>query len=287
MKRIIALFCSLILLLSLLVSSLSSCGWLSPNDTDDPDQNSGEDGFVGYGDDFRIVREMTMNEDKHLYVFNKTESLSFEELVVAQAIQGIYARTNAKYYCWSSGAYEIWLEDMVENYGITYEYTTLEEMVKSYIRDYGNDYVEGYIDLPAGQELIFTTIPYDEGWKVYIDGEEAETVMVLDSLLAVPATAGGHEIKFVYRPDCAVYGGLISVIGILAFVLLVVWSRVRRVRALAKCDNGSKHFFYHDGDTVSGWLLESAEEDACELAQKTEHDGAEAPENDEGKPPLK
>jgi len=156
-----------------------------------------------------------------------------------------------------------------------------------YIEDYGNDYVEGYIDLPAGQELIFTTIPYDEGWKVYIDGEEAETVMVLDSLLAVPATAGGHEIKFVYRPDCAVYGGLISVIGILAFVLLVVWSRVRRVRALAKCDNGSKHFFYHDGDTVSGWLLESAEEDACELAQKTEHDGAEAPENDEGKPPLK
>lgn len=141
MKKIIALFCSLILLLSLLVSSLSSCGWLSPNDTDDPDQNSGEDGFVGYGDDFRIVREMTMNEDKHLYVFNKTESLSFEELVVAQAIQGIYARTNAKYYCWSSGAYEIWLEDMVENYGITYEYTTLEEMVKSYIRDYGNDYV--------------------------------------------------------------------------------------------------------------------------------------------------
>lgn len=95
----------------------------------------------GYGDDFRLIREMTMNEEKHLLVFNKTENLNFAELVLAQAIQGIYARTNARYYCWSSGSYEIWLEDMVENYGFTYEYVTLEQMVKSFIEDYGNGYV--------------------------------------------------------------------------------------------------------------------------------------------------
>lgn len=150
MKRIIALFCAFVLLFTLLVTSLGSCNLINPNKPDEnpggtPGDNPGEtpeeEGFVGYGDDFRIVREMTMNEDKHLFVFNKTENLSFAELVVAQAIQGIYARTNAKYYCWSSGSYEVWLEDMVEHYGITYEYTTLEEMVKSYINDYGKDYV--------------------------------------------------------------------------------------------------------------------------------------------------
>ena len=146
MKRIIALYCTLILLFSLLITSLGSCGLFNPDKPDNiPDETPveppEEEGFVGYGDDFRIVREMTMNKDKHLFVFNKTENLSFAELVVAQAIQGIYARTNAKYYCWSSGSYEIWLEDMVEHYGITYEYTTLEDMVKSYIKDYGKDYV--------------------------------------------------------------------------------------------------------------------------------------------------
>ena len=146
MKRIIALYCTLILLFSLLITSLGSCGLFNPDKPDNnPDETPveppEEEGFVGYGDDFRIVREMTMNKDKHLFVFNKTENLSFAELVVAQAIQGIYARTNAKYYCWSSGSYEMWLEDMVEHYGITYEYTTLEDMVKSYIKDYGKDYV--------------------------------------------------------------------------------------------------------------------------------------------------
>ncbi|MBE6666213.1 MAG: hypothetical protein E7603_08370 [Ruminococcaceae bacterium] len=132
------------------------------------------------------------------------------------------------------------------------------------VEEYGNDYLEGFIALPEGQELIFTTIPYDEGWKVYIDGERVETVQVLDSLLAVPATAGDHEIKFVYRPDCAVYGGLISVIGILIFAALIVWSRVRRVRALVKCDDGeTKHFFHHKGDSVGTWVCEDLENKAC------------------------
>ena len=133
------------------------------------------------------------------------------------------------------------------------------------IEEYGNDYLKGFIDLPAGQELIFTTIPYDEGWKVYIDGKRVETVQVLDSLLAVPSEAGEHEIKFVYRPDCAVYGGLISVIGILLFALVIVWSRVRRVRALVKCGGEKKtHFFHYKGDTVGTWTCEMQEYEACE-----------------------
>ncbi len=129
MKKIISLICALAMILSVSLV-LTSCPWDKP--VEEP---------FGYGDDFRIIREMKMNEEKHLLVFNKTESLNFSELVLAQAIQGIYARTNARYYCWSSGSYEVWLEDMVENYGFTYEYVTLEQMVKSYIKDYGNGYV--------------------------------------------------------------------------------------------------------------------------------------------------
>ena len=150
------------------------------------------------------------------------------------------------------------------------------------IEEYGNDYLKGFIDLPVGQELIFTTIPYDEGWKVYIDGKRVETIQVLDSLLAIPSEAGEHEIEFVYRPNCAVYGGLLSVIGILLFALVVVWSRVRRVRELAKCGNDEKktHFFHYAGDSVGAWTCEMLEDEACEeklpeaSSEKTESDQA-------------
>ena len=148
------------------------------------------------------------------------------------------------------------------------------------IVEYGNDYVEGNIYLPKGQELIFTTIPYDEGWKVYVDGKKVEPVMVLDSLLAVPSTEGEHDIRFVYRPDCAVFGGIISVLGILAFVMLVIWSNMRRVRALVKCDDGKeRHFFYYGGDTVCGWDMEAAETDEKSEAENPETVCACAEEN--------
>jgi len=45
---------------------------------------------------------------------------------------------------------------------------------------------------------------------------------------------------------------------------LIVWSRVRRVRALVKCDDGeTKHFFHHKGDSVGTWVCEDLENKAC------------------------
>lgn len=161
-------------------------------------------------------------------------------------------------------------------------FSALEE-ASMYVEEHGNDYLRGVIDIPEGQELIFTSIPYDEGWKVYIDGKKTETVKVLDSLLAVPTTAGFHEIEFVYRPISATLGIPLTVIGILALALLILWSRVRKVRIFEKAEK-TTHFFYCKGDETAGWtqeLLETAlamkddaptktpEENAASLAAET------------------
>ncbi len=90
---------------------------------------------------FSYYRAMTMNSEKKLYVFNRSEKLTPAQIITAQAIQGIYARTDAKYYFWSGGNYTIWLEDMTENYGFTAEDITYAEMVEAFKSDYGNKYV--------------------------------------------------------------------------------------------------------------------------------------------------
>lgn len=90
---------------------------------------------------FTYYRQMTMNPDKQLYVFNRLEQLTREQKIAAEAIQGIYARTNAKYYYWRSGNYELWLNDLVDNYGFTVQDVTFADMVSSFKQDYGNKYV--------------------------------------------------------------------------------------------------------------------------------------------------
>jgi hypothetical protein len=138
-----------------------------------------------------------------------------------------------------------------------------------YVEDYKSDArFSGTIDLPAGQELIFTTIPYDAGWQVYVDGEKAETVQVLGALLAIPSTEGFHEIEFVYRPDCAVYGGILSVLGIVIFAVLILWSFLAKKRTRVSTNGGAIHFFYHKGDEVNGWKLEMAEEEAANASEE-------------------
>ncbi len=90
------------------------------------------------------------------------------------------------------------------------------------ITEWTEDTLEGTINVASGDELIFTTIPYDEGWKVIADGKEVEIFEVLDSLIAFRLPAGNHDLVMKYRPDCAVYGSMISVGGIVVFILVCI-----------------------------------------------------------------
>ncbi len=131
-----------------------------------------------------------------------------------------------------------------------------------YVEEHGNDYLKGTIDLPEGQELIFTTIPYDKGWKVTIDGEEVETVEVLNSLMAIPSTAGFHEIELIYRPDSVMLGMALSVIGIVIFVAILFVSVYLKKKGRVTPE-GTVHFIYCKGDAEPAWALEMKETEAA------------------------
>lgn len=91
-------------------------------------------------DDFTYYREMKMNADKKLYVFGKSENLTGPQKIAAEAVQGIFARTNAKYYYYRNN-YTVWTDDMTANYGITFEEVTFAEMLADYKNVYGDKYV--------------------------------------------------------------------------------------------------------------------------------------------------
>ncbi|MGN1345506.1 MAG: YfhO family protein [Eubacteriales bacterium] len=78
--------------------------------------------------------------------------------------------------------------------------------------------VFGTIRVPEGDSVVFTTIPYDAGWEVRVDGQAVETLPVLnETLLAFRITPGEHELEFVYRPACVRYGLLLSISGLAVF----------------------------------------------------------------------
>lgn len=56
------------------------------------------------------------------------------------------------------------------------------------------------VDLTEDQ-VILTTIPYDKGWKAYVDGKKVEIPTFKDAFLALPVSKGKHTIKFVFLPQ--------------------------------------------------------------------------------------
>lgn len=77
------------------------------------------------------------------------------------------------------------------------------------------------------ENVLFTTIPYDSGWKAYLDGKEVPIKAVEEAFLAVTVPAGEHELSLVFLPQGFTIGASLFVICPILF-LLFVWSRSRK-----------------------------------------------------------
>ena len=82
------------------------------------------------------------------------------------------------------------------------------------LTQFDTTYLRGTVDA-AKDGLLYTSIPQDGGWHAIVDGEEAETVLVGDVMLAVPMTAGEHTVEFVHENKAFAIGWKISAICLL------------------------------------------------------------------------
>ena len=98
------------------------------------------------------------------------------------------------------------------------------------------DTFTGTLHVEEGQELIYTSIPYDAGWIVKIDGAVVETEEIVGALLAFRTTPGNHTLELEYRPDCVIYGTYISLCGISVFVLICISEWITKRRKIKSVD---------------------------------------------------
>ena len=83
----------------------------------------------------------------------------------------------------------------------------------------GNDKVTANINFDK-QKYICCAVPYEIGWKVYIDGIESELIKMNIKYFGVKMPAGKHKIEFRYSNPLIKIGGCISLTGILILVLI-------------------------------------------------------------------
>ena len=79
--------------------------------------------------------------------------------------------------------------------------------------------------------LVFFSVPYDDGFTAYVNGKETEVIRVDEGLMAVLAPAGENTIDFVYQADGYSLASKVSLAALAVFVLYAgyfVWKKKKR-----------------------------------------------------------
>lgn len=146
------------------------------NLTSDIESTTSDDHF-GYDDNFSYYLETKINSNKQLKVFRNFsqgdyKGLSKNELVIATAIQGFFAREDGQYY-YQFETNDVWLNDLKETYGFTFIDTTLDEMLENFKENFTNKYVlydESAKELNVARSIAGVTdfIPVEASLEEYV-----------------------------------------------------------------------------------------------------------------------
>lgn len=100
------------------------------------------------------------------------------------------------------------------------------------ITQFSDTYIEGTITANDGQSMI-TSIPYDEGWALYVDGVRTEYYAFEDAFIAVDLEEGEHTITMDYIPCGFEFGIFVTCICVLIIIVIIILKK-KKIDLFAK-----------------------------------------------------
>lgn len=88
---------------------------------------------------------------------------------------------------------------------------------------YKDNHLEGTIKVEKNQ-IIFTSIPYDENWHITIDGKETKPIRLLNSLMGIECNEGIHKISLKYNKNYII-PTTISVSTLIIFIIYCIYQK--------------------------------------------------------------
>lgn len=109
-------------------------------------------------------------------------------------------------YLMDMDVYKSWINEMKKS----------QMEIITYKKD---DYIKGKVNVTKDRTTLFTSIPYDKGWKVYVDGKKVKYEKLLTAFIGVDLEEGEHTIEFKYFPRGLILGSIVSFITLLITTL--------------------------------------------------------------------
>lgn len=181
-----------------------------------------------------IIINLNNEDNKNAYLYiggNKVNGFYVND--------SYYSITSDEYYIVDTGKLDtstieikIDLDDSEDGILKFYAYNLNEEAFDKFYKEitdemlevtkYSDTLIEGNVDVKKNN-LMFTSIAYDESWKVLVDGKEVKTKKLANAYLGFNIKKGNHHIKMVYYPKYMKQGLIISMISLFTLIGYIIY----------------------------------------------------------------
>ncbi len=116
-----------------------------------------------------------------------------------------------------------------ENLQAAYEILSKEQLQ---VEEWKNGYVKGRISVSSDNRLLYTSIPYIDGWKITINGEEVQPVALMNGAFLgfYVSNVGDYSVEMRYCCPWLKEGVIISVAGVFLLLVALVFEKKTKER---------------------------------------------------------
>lgn len=104
-------------------------------------------------------------------------------------------------------------------------YNSLNEEILN-ISSFKENHIKGNINLKESG-AIFTSIPYDNSWKIKVDNKYIDFYKIGESYIGFNLNEGYHNIEFIYKTKGLKTGAIISTISLISTIYLYIKKKLR------------------------------------------------------------
>ena len=185
-------------------------------------------------EDGNVIDPVTNRYESGKYYFtNDTHSVvELGTFTVGEEITVTFTQSEDNFYVLSS-----------QNLFYSYDAELVEQIIGDLapnqlnVTSFEEDRLSGDVTVEEDGTLFLTTIPYDKGWHILVDGKEVGYKKGLEAFITFELDKGEHNVEMYYMSDSFKYGAIISVTGLVLFILICIGEVVlpkpmKRLRAL-------------------------------------------------------
>lgn len=118
----------------------------------------------------------------------------------------------------NNSLYDIKLKIYNYNYNLFLKKINQLKNKQLYLLEFKDNYIKATSE---GKGTLFFSIPYNENWKVYIDGKKSKTYKLFDMFLGVDIDEGNHIVELKYESNDLKTGLIISIISMFALIVYI------------------------------------------------------------------